>query len=181
MNLKMFMLCVLCFLNLTFFAQESEPIPTKLSIGISTSLLLSGEQNATYDINHALQIGYTIAFSEKIAFLPQVSYLNSPYNQNFKMIGLQLMGGMKYELKGGNTSFLLLLGYERTRESYAFKFQESVTHGSLSNSGMVLKGAASFALVKKLRCQPFIEFIPNLRTGAGICLSYHFTISSYES
>ena len=175
MILRIFMLQVLCSINLAIFAQKSEPISTNLSIGICASLLIRGEQNATYDINHALQIDYTIGLNEKFAFLPQVSYLNSPYNQNFKLTGLQFTGGIKYKLTRHSAAFTLLFGYERSRESYAFKFQDSVTYGSISNSGVVLKGTASFALMKKFRCQPFIEFVPKLRTGVGICLSYHFT------
>jgi len=172
MSLKLPGLLLLAILCLTHFAEAQVASQNCFSIGIASSLIVSGEQNATYDIVHAAQVDYSHAIGKKISLLPQLGYALSPYNKNFRLTAFQALVGIEYTFKKVIHSFSVHTGYEYSQESFAFKFDESVVRGTISNPAIVLKGTVSFTLIENLRIQTFIEVVPNLRTSVGLRLAY---------
>jgi hypothetical protein len=156
---------------MAILAQAQTEDNNYISIGISNSLIISGEQNATYNITHALQANYSYAISKRISLLPEIGYLLSPYNKNFKLASVQALAGLEYRIQDLK-AISIQLGYEYSYESYAFKFQETLSEGTMNNSGMVIKAAASFPISNQLKIQPFVEIIPRLRTSIGFRVAY---------
>lgn len=177
MSIKLLVLQLFTLLYLSHFAMAQGEADNGFSIGIANALVVSGEQNATYDIVHASQVDYSYALGKRISLLPQLGYAVSPYNKNFKLTALQALAGIEYKFQKVTHSFSLHVGYEYSKESYAFKLGESVSKGTLANSAIVLKGMASFTLIKNLSIQPFLEVVPDLRTSAGFRLAYFISKS----
>jgi len=172
MRLKLLGLPLFLLLGLSHLVQAQDELNNFFAIGLSSGLIVSGEQNATYDIIHAVQVDYSYVLSQRIGLLPQLGYAVSPYNKNFKLTTFQALAGMEYKFLKAIHSFSLHVGYEYSRDSYAFKLGESVIVGNLSDSAIIIKGTASFWLSKNLRLQPFFEVVPSLRTSAGLRLAY---------
>lgn len=172
MRLRLFEFQLFALLCFSHVAQAQDELKNYISIGIANSLIVSGEQNATYDIVHAAQVDYAHALNQRISLHPQLGYAISPYNKNFKLTAFQALAGIEYKFQKAIHSFSLHVGYEYSRESYAFKLGEFVSRGVLSNSAVLIKATASFTLIKNLRIQPFFEVIPSLRAGVGVRLTY---------
>lgn len=57
----------------------------ELGVSFSAALLISGEQNATYDVIHSVLAHYDYTIANGLSLRSQAGYIFSTYNSNFKL------------------------------------------------------------------------------------------------
>ncbi|WKN43474.1 hypothetical protein [Tunicatimonas pelagia] len=159
------------------YAQEA---PTQEShqflISATAAQAVVGEQNATYNGIHRLQLTYQRQVTQPWALTSSIAYLLAPYNRNFKLGGLQGMLGVKHRFTQGSSPYtaLLSLGGEYAWENYAFQFNENKVVGEINNLDVLIALEAARSFSKNVSAGLYLEVIPEKRTSLGFLVAYSF-------